>query len=1613
MVLISPPPPALSPDLLEPFYTTDELLSNAPFLVFYGATSTQTVNSTAGRVQVHIYSPAGLLSYPRLTISPSSPLYAAVDCLAREDQGDEVCRALAFSLFKYFSELSPVAKSTWQSRTNSQGRPPSAPKLFSEAHAASLAGRMARVDNAAEVVQDVRQALAEQGVSWLDVDVVLPPGSVKELDSNLRESLLPEETAEQVMLDARYGEYAPLVKAFGEPSFLPTTRLRRAPSKPTGLSRSVQFTRQQKENLRRELCEFIDTEENYVGKVYDLLHSVAEDFRQKARSKSPNSSSPSEEALEGLFPPSLDEILTVNTSFLEDIRKIIEGTENEAIQDIEATAGELLESGTPEDLHADVTGTFAFAKCLVEWFPKFSDCYTEYIQAHAEFGQYLRIFLRETGSSFSKRVQETGEQRLMSMLIEPVQRLPRYSLYIDNLVKQLPVRHPALKPLLKARDIIAEICSRDSPSGQLSKVIERLQHLIPSWPSAFHPEGRLITAMDVVELAPPYRKDVKARGASPAILLLFADELVLLIKSGHKTMSARGLLAEIDNPSVPLDEPPQIATQLIFLQHMKLDNIWFHEVDDGSMIQLYHSDGSSQPPTTLHSLNASSLCMFYLTGSYEMKAARWLEETVKARVECRFSEAERESHKWDVRCLTGDMNLFSAIFEEADGMIPEGRRDPARIRVVIDPQKGARTLNAGDEGVELIASVTAATEELYWLQIEGMNGYSTRDKVTATELLPVLSKRVGNYLQLRNRIQNPAMTPIFLLRNQQILQSLKIRTEDAAAQDGIILERAGSSNRRSPTKVLSKVFVNNHKEGTPRRLQRPPPVLGDIPRFAPNGGSGQNSPYKSSSRPSSRDDLLSSKTASRSSLDVEEHVNDPLVKLEETLATYILSLHARKGNVVGRVIRNRANANELAVNELYNSLLEEPANVELASQQPVDVLFRSYEKFLQTAWKEKLGLVVPVEILNALQSHPEDYPGDFEEFFRKQIGELMPQNQRALRASIKLLADLLAGTANDGDRGMITAAFAEVLVPDGNSHDFISLLDRFIEDIDTLFGRPSSSGSLTPSQSSMNSRYGSKTNVSMHSNSSSLKRRFGLKGFSGLSRENSKSDIESKVSSVWRTLSKAHRNTDGRNTDGQASSLSKATPLLRSHSTDQDARASPKRPGSRDRPTVMGAFTVEEGSPSRALATIGEGRESPRRKRRSSLSDLPNLQENQKDPQPWVGAPQTPRRVKPNGIPTASPNTPSPPKPSAIPSLSRYGSPVRKEGSPAPASALPRPRTAGGSDKTRTDSPAPLNVQPKTKADSPTPLNLQPKSKIDSPTPAPLNIQSMRKPRANTLTENIPPKTISAIPTLHRPTHSASNIPTFPLTERPSSGNRPKAVGNPNPDELSKPMSGLGAPIMFSPTRKLRMQSPQKLRERLQREQNAINGAQTVLQNEIGKLGDEIMNLPNGTIPPLRPTSNRMQTEPQTPSRLRPTTPKANSSDGFSAIATLGRNSSPTAALVARLSSLEARIPSVFSSLQDRTASIAGDVASSLQVSEARAKRLDDLFREATAENEALYGRFNDELARILRGVKGGDGAEEMRRKLRESQEETERLRKENWRLKRENLGLRAQLKDG
>jgi hypothetical protein len=745
MVVVVPSIPLLSPDIVSIFYVIDDLLARSPILIFYGPSATPTASANNSRIQAHIFTPAGFQSYPRLTISPSSPLYTAVNCLPREEQSDEICRGLAYSLFKYFSELPANVKQQWESQSSVIGALRSAPALFTDAHAAIIAQRMVKVDNVTEVIQDLHQALAEQCVSWLDLDVVLPPNSMKELDMGGRDSIMPDPSEEDIARHI-YGEYAPLVELFGEAAFLPTSRLKRRPSKPTFCTTTGNFMRSQKETIRREFCELLDTEESYVGKMYDVVHSVAEDFREKAKAKAATSTSPGEEALKGLFPPSLDKILEVNSAFLDDLRRVVEETENDAINDIETTP----ENGTvmpPVPSRKDVTGTLSLAACMRSWFPRFAECYSDYTTAHSQMSHYLRQFMRETGSSFSQRMQETGEQRLMSMLIEPVQRLPRYNLYIDNILKQLPSKHAAVKGLLKARDIISEICSHDSMNVQPDQMIEKLRKLIASWPSTFRPNGRLITAVDVVELSAPYRRENYSSRANFGIILLFSDCLVMVTKVTKQTITARGLLAQLDGTDVMRNDLK--AGDLVYKEFFALGSFDVTEMDEGRLLQLLPVQdvqrqplGPRRPGSSRPSSNSGdmSVHVYHLTGSYESKATRFCEELVQARVEGRFTEAERGSAKFEVRSATApDLSFFGAVF---DGKLNTTERaSPARVCIVIDPIKHIETIRPGRNGVEVAATLTTVNEGFFKLEMAGANDFSSKDHLTSNEFLPVLAKR--------------------------------------------------------------------------------------------------------------------------------------------------------------------------------------------------------------------------------------------------------------------------------------------------------------------------------------------------------------------------------------------------------------------------------------------------------------------------------------------------------------------------------------------------------------------------------------------------------------------------------------------------------------------------------------------------------------------------------------------------------------------------------------------------------------------------------------------------------------------------------------------------------
>ncbi len=153
---------------------------------------------------------------------------------------------------------------------------------------------------------------------------------------------------------------------------------------------------------------------------------------------------------------------------------------------------------------------------------------------------------------------------------------------------------------------------------------------------------------------------------------------------------------------------------------------------------------------------------------------------------------------------------------------------------------------------------------------------------------------------------------------------------------------------------------------------------------------------------------------------------------------------------------------------------------------------------MKIAWRDQIGPVMTTQALDALQIRASKrVPGDFADFVNYLFGDMAPQNRRAFTALIKLLADLLEGCGNDGDRGALTLAFAELLVDDGSAHNYINLLDRLVEDCDRIFddagfgAHIQFKNSAFDSLNSANRSHKSGTG-SMTSNTSSLRKKFDL-----------------------------------------------------------------------------------------------------------------------------------------------------------------------------------------------------------------------------------------------------------------------------------------------------------------------------------------------------------------------------------------------------------------------------------------------------------------------------------------------------------------------------------------
>lgn len=736
MITLSAAPPALSSSILSLYYAQDALLENLAILVFYGPSTTGNSTQNSSRIQAHIYTLAGFQTFPRLTVAPTSPLYAAVNHLSAEQQGDEICRGLAVSLLSYFAGLPKAMKTSLRDRAAARRPNRAVPMMFDEMHAANLAATMVEIEDSSEIAEYVMSALSTQVLSWVDMDVVLPSGTIQRAKSSDCEDNTPLFDNDGLPL-YNYGQYTSIIQSLGAAAFLPTSKLQRAPSRPTAHSRSRTLSKDQKISLRREMCELVDTESSYTGKIQNLAQFIAADFRQIASSNIVN----------GLFPESLDRILETNERFYEDIQAVLDETENEAINDIEGNTSSESDLGSPitHGRRRDPTGTLHFAKALLRWFPKFMGPYQDYLRSSTNFSNIISQSLADQSSAVSKHLHDFGEQRLRSALIEPVQRLPRYSLLIDNMVNLLPASHPALSSLLKARDVITDICALNTElPGDTARSAKILRNVVANWPTTFSPRGRVIAAVDVLELTPPYA----ANGEGTAgIILLFVDSIVLLQKAGNSSLSARGVIAEVDRPtthtSAFLSSSLSLDRDLKFSGAYDLCQLRFSESESGHLIRMtLFGSTTSDLNTSRHSQNLTKV--FQALGPYDSKAARFSEELIKARIESRFPEATRDSGKWALRSINpsqGNLGVLVALLEEQSESTVDLTRGQCQIRLHVDASKDNKSITTQDHGTEIVASITTLGSDSYRLNTEGIDGTCFTDTCTPENLVSNLLSR--------------------------------------------------------------------------------------------------------------------------------------------------------------------------------------------------------------------------------------------------------------------------------------------------------------------------------------------------------------------------------------------------------------------------------------------------------------------------------------------------------------------------------------------------------------------------------------------------------------------------------------------------------------------------------------------------------------------------------------------------------------------------------------------------------------------------------------------------------------------------------------------------------
>ena len=404
--------------------------------------------------------------------------------------------ALAMAMLQYFSKIPKSVLIASEKSVRYSELPSRESAVFDEMHAADIVANAETIRHKpAQIASQIDRFTTPRTVPFVGIDVVI---STMKKNANNGLDHLQELTEIMGLPKARLSEfvYPDALRCIGDDA----------------TKEQVPILKKFSGRLKNLLIEFYQTEINYIEK----LKHIVNEYLIPTRRPQPNGISlPLDKSTKRiLFPSSLQRILFVNERFLK-----------------EAWIAE-----TMEDL----------SLCCLKHFEYFRMPYNEFFKSRIENESILQQALKSDAFLIyndQMRKKTSFPVGCKEILVEPIQRIPRYSLLLDSIVSRLEIGDEAIPLMRKALDIVHSIGAYGGPqtfanaytSQMLTKTIEGFPLQI------LNASTELCFALDVSELNYPDEGEEK----EPMSLLLFNERLVFVRRKTHSETLAKNLIARI------------------------------------------------------------------------------------------------------------------------------------------------------------------------------------------------------------------------------------------------------------------------------------------------------------------------------------------------------------------------------------------------------------------------------------------------------------------------------------------------------------------------------------------------------------------------------------------------------------------------------------------------------------------------------------------------------------------------------------------------------------------------------------------------------------------------------------------------------------------------------------------------------------------------------------------------------------------------------------------------------------------------------------------------------------------------------------------------------------